>query len=126
MAAEFEQFEDGGELRDKFGILLIEQKDIDDVEESVVESQRHLIALDVGIGVASFEFVYDVPDGFELLLGVRPKDKRFLQQIETSLHDLFVVFVAAVVEGHLDEEIQTNLCSLVIQGILKNAHFRLS
>lgn len=60
--------------------------------------------------------VYDHFDSIEFFLCIWPKNQCFFEQIETSFHDFLIVFVVAVVEGNLDEEIEADLCGLVIIG----------
>jgi len=88
-----------------------------------VEAQRHLSILHADVASISLELVDDGSDGFKLLLGVGPQDERFLQQKQTPLHDFFIVLVAAVVEGHFDEEVETDLGRTVVEVVLENGGF---
>ena len=120
VAAQLEQFEDGGELAEDALVLLVEQEDVENVEEGVVEAEGHLGVLHGGVGGAALQLVDDGPDGLEALLGVGPEDEGLLEEEEAPLHDFLVVLVVAVVEGDLDEEVEADLGGPVVETLLED------
>lgn len=94
-----------------------------DIEEGIMESKRHFSILHTYITCISFQFINYSPYRLKFLLGIGPKDKSFLQQKQTSLHNLFVIFVTAIIKRHFNKKVKTNLSSSIVQSILQNSTF---
>ena len=50
VAPQLQQFEDGGQLGEHAFVLFVEQKDVENVEEGVMEAEGHLGVLQGGVG----------------------------------------------------------------------------
>ena len=87
---------------------------MDDVQEGEMEPQGHLGVLHRHVAGTVLQLSNNGPDGIEFLFGVGPQNKRLLQQVQTSFHDLLIIFIVAVVECYFDEEVEAYLCCSVV------------
>ena len=72
MTSELEKLENHRKLWQEFGIRFVVHKDVDDVEQCVMESQRHLRAALGASALCSFELVDNDFDGFEFFFCMWP------------------------------------------------------
>lgn len=118
MSSQFKQLEDHGQLWQDFSIGFVAHEDVDYVQKRVMESKWHLWACLSAGALCTFELVDDHLDRLEFFLCMRPEDKRLFKQVKRPLHNLLVILIVAVVQRHLDKEIQTDLRSPVSIRVL--------